>query len=105
MREERVDQDLRRRIVGDFFRKERIRAGLTQADLARRLEYTTAQFVSNWERGVALPPLATLPKLARLLGVSPDVVIKVMIAYEEERFDAGRRRLLSAFEEDERRAS
>lgn len=40
-------------------------AGLTQSQLAKKLGYTTSQFVSNWERGASVPPLKTLPKIAR----------------------------------------
>lgn len=32
--------------------------------------YTTSQFVSNWERGISLPPFDSLRRLARVLGCS-----------------------------------
>lgn len=41
-------------------------AGLSQADVAEALNYTTPQFISNWERGVSFPPIKVIPKLAKL---------------------------------------
>lgn len=52
-----------------FMRDARIKAGLSQGELAEALGYKSAQFVSNWERGVSSPPLALLRKLATVLGV------------------------------------
>lgn len=45
----------------------RIKRNLTQADVASALGYGTPQFVSNLERGVALPPIKALPILASQL--------------------------------------
>lgn len=46
----------------------REKSGLTQAELAKALGYTTPQFVSNWERGLCEPPPEKYPKLAKLLN-------------------------------------
>ncbi|MGA9112918.1 MAG: helix-turn-helix transcriptional regulator [Candidatus Dormiibacterota bacterium] len=46
-------------------------AGLTQAELARRVGVQTSQ-VSRWERGVAVPTARNARRLGRRLGVSPD---------------------------------
>ena len=43
--------------------------GLTQKDLAEKLNITD-KAVSKWERGIACPDLATIPKLAQILGIS-----------------------------------
>ena len=43
--------------------------GMTQKDLADKLNLTD-KAVSKWERGLACPDTATIPKLAQLLGVS-----------------------------------
>ncbi len=47
---------LRYRLVGRFLRSARVSAGLTQLDVTNALGYTTAQFCSNWERGISIPP-------------------------------------------------
>ena len=43
--------------------------GMTQKDLAEKLNITD-KAVSKWERGVACPDTATIPKLAEILGVT-----------------------------------
>ena len=53
-----------------YLKQKRIEANLSQLQLATQLGYTSPQFVSNWERGVALPPLKICKELARLLKVS-----------------------------------
>lgn len=47
----------------------RIAAGLSQAEVADVLGYSTPQFISNWERGVSLPPYSSCKKLSKLLNV------------------------------------
>lgn len=78
------ENNLRRRIIGDYLKKKREKKQLTQWDVARDLDYSTAQFVSNWERGVSLPPLDTMPKLASLLKVPGREFVDVMVKYQEE---------------------
>ena len=43
--------------------------GLTQKDLAEKMNITD-KAVSKWERGIACPDTAAIPKLAQILGVS-----------------------------------
>jgi len=43
--------------------------GMTQKDLAEKLNITD-KAVSKWERGIACPDTATIPKLAQVLGIS-----------------------------------
>jgi len=50
---------------------ERLRLGLTQDQLARELGLTNT-CVSRYERGVAMPSLATLQKLARVFKTTID---------------------------------
>ena len=51
----------------------RKRAGLTQAELALKLNYTD-KAVSKWERGESVPDLLTLIQLAELFGISLDTL-------------------------------
>lgn len=51
----------------DFLKKKRNEVGLSQKELAKKLGYTTAQFVSNWERGISRPPMDSVPKIAKLI--------------------------------------
>ena len=43
--------------------------GMTQKDLAEKLNITD-KAVSKWERGIACPDTAAIPKLAQMLGIS-----------------------------------
>lgn len=45
------------------WKEHRIRAGLTQKTVSEKLGYESAQFVSNWERGISHPP----PKAFKML--------------------------------------
>lgn len=57
---------------GHYLQNLRLKANLSQGDVAHKLGYSTAQFVSNWERGVSKPPVSSLKQLAKLYGQSPD---------------------------------
>lgn len=64
----------------EFLRKRRSVAGLRQADIQKKLGYGSPQFVSNWERGVSMPPHSALPVLAKLLGVAPSEIKEAFIS-------------------------
>ena len=55
-------------ISGDILREARLRAGLTQAELARRAG-THRSAIGRWERGEALPSLEKLRELVRACGL------------------------------------
>ena len=50
-------------------------AGMTQAELAERLNYTD-KAVSKWERGESIPDVAVLKDIADLYGVTVDYLLK-----------------------------
>lgn len=66
-------------------RKER---GMTQLELARQMGVTD-KAVSKWERNLSFPDVASLPKLAEVLGTSADELLEAKTATQEE--PAGRR--------------
>ena len=55
--------------MGDMISTLRKEKGMTQKDLADRLNITD-KAVSKWERNLAFPDTATIPGLAEILGVS-----------------------------------
>ena len=57
--------------MGNTIRQMRYRANLTQEQLAEKLG-VSAQAVSKWENGAAMPDIALLPTLAETFGVSID---------------------------------
>jgi len=75
--------------LGDFLREKRTRIGLTQGYIANTLGYTSPQFISNWERGIAQPPVDIMYKLSKLLRVHEDdlfqLVLEIAIAEATEK--------------------
>lgn len=60
----------RRKAFGTWLRECRRAARITQAELAKALNYDTSQLISNIERGVSLLPSRRIPDFARALGCS-----------------------------------
>lgn len=60
--------------VGSNIAAYRKRAGMIQADLAQKLNYTD-KAVSKWERGESVPDLLTLIQLAGLYEISLDELV------------------------------
>lgn len=56
------------------FRIERMKLGLTQSDIARKLS-VTRQTVNNWEKRGVTPDTGTLIALSELFGVSTDYLL------------------------------
>ena len=54
----------------------RIRSGLTQAELAKRIG-TDQKAISGYERGTRSPKLDKIPKLAKVLQVSIDDLVQI----------------------------
>ena len=64
----------------NFIKSLRKQKGLTQQQLASALGYTSPQFVSNWERGVAFPPANIIGDLSGLLGVPQEELTRAIKA-------------------------
>lgn len=56
--------------------------GMTQLELARQMGVTD-KAVSKWERDLSFPDVASLPKLAEVLGTSLDELLEVKTAAQE----------------------
>lgn len=65
--------------LGKYIRDCRVRSGLTQADISKKLGYTSSQFVSNWERGVSMPPMKTIAVLSRMIKLDPKHVVEIYV--------------------------
>lgn len=55
---------------GDQLKSLRVAVGLTQTEVAKKLKYTTPQFVSNWERGLSMIPYSAIKTVAKLYKVT-----------------------------------
>lgn len=73
---------IRLRLLGRPLAGMRRAAGLTQHEIAETLGYSTAQFVSNWERGVAAPPIDALPYLAGLFKIRATAMVDLVFRCE-----------------------
>jgi transcriptional regulator with XRE-family HTH domain len=56
----------------EVIREARLRAGITQAELARRVA-TTQSAIARWEAGRAQPSLETLARLVRACGLELEI--------------------------------
>lgn len=83
-----------RKKLGGYFKELRLNKGLSQDQLAKGLGYTNSQFVSNWERGLAHPPLKKLAKITRVLKADQAEVFSIVMSESKESltrfFDAQR---------------
>ena len=76
------DEQVKARIGANiaYYRK---RAGLTQAGLAEKLNYSDKE-VSKWERGDSVPDVLTLMQIAGLFGVKVDELLGDVDALPEK---------------------
>lgn len=95
---EAEERRLRAKTVGNFLKNLRQKSGLTQQQLASKLSYSTAQFVSNWERGISLPPLEAVPKLSALCKTTTRAVVNALFEYQEESLKLQKKRTLEWFQ-------
>jgi transcriptional regulator with XRE-family HTH domain len=61
--------------LGDNLKKIRTKKGITQIEISKKLGVNRS-FVSNLENGKTNPTLATITKLAQVLGVSTNELLK-----------------------------
>lgn len=65
--------------VGEYLQKARQKCGLSQREVADTLGYSSAQFISNFERGIAVPPLKKLRVLVKMYKLSvPELMDKIL---------------------------
>lgn len=72
-------------LTGQKIAELRIKAGLTQEQLADRL-YVTRTMVSKWERDICQPDRNIILKMADIFSVSPDEIMSVEDAVINELF-------------------
>ncbi len=71
-------------VLGDFLQSKRVKAGLSQGDVATKLGYSSPQFISNFERGLCAPPLNKLKLLVQLYDLNGDEVLRLMMKENEK---------------------
>ncbi len=63
---------MKKTLLEELLTEKRIAANLTQKEVAKLLGYESAQYVSNWERGISQPPAQSLKKIAHLYRASAE---------------------------------
>jgi transcriptional regulator with XRE-family HTH domain len=56
-------------LLATYLKLSRVKNGLTQKEVADKLNYTTSQFISNWERGVTYPPASKLSVISDIYQI------------------------------------
>ena len=69
-----MDQEQQKIKIGQNIAEFRRRAGLTQLELADKLNYSD-KAVSKWERGESIPDVLTLVEMAQVFGVTVDALV------------------------------
>lgn len=64
--------------IGKLLRKNRIKKGLTQLDVAKKFKYSTTQFIHLIETGKSKVPLKILAKYCDFLGVDKTEIKEVL---------------------------
>lgn len=57
--------------LGQYLKLCRKIAEKSQKESAKLFGYSNPQFVSNWERGVAIPPPSAMRKMIKIYGLHP----------------------------------
>ncbi|HEX7676451.1 MAG TPA: helix-turn-helix transcriptional regulator [Bdellovibrio sp.] len=65
--------------LSQFLKEKRVLAGLSQKQVSDALGYSTAQFISNWERGLATPPIPVIKRLASLYKVEVQEITDLLL--------------------------
>ncbi|MBY0315669.1 MAG: helix-turn-helix domain-containing protein [Bdellovibrionales bacterium] len=72
------------KVIGNYLREKRVGLGIAQIEVSKALGFTSPQYVSNWERGLAPPPSKSLKAIAEILGIDKKELIRVLMKMEEE---------------------
>ena len=70
--------------VAQFLRSVRIKKDITQIDAARSLGHSTAQYISNFERGLCEPSVEMALKLCEFYGVTKRELYDLMMENYQE---------------------
>jgi transcriptional regulator with XRE-family HTH domain len=65
--------------LGKYLKEKRLAVGLTQFEVASYLGYTSAQFISNMERGCCFPPNKVLRGMIKLYKIPVDELLEFLV--------------------------
>lgn len=67
-------------ILGSMVKKQRLAKKLSQHEVATKLGYGSAQFVSNVERGMCAFPLVNMRKLGKIIDLDLKQVSEILVS-------------------------
>ena len=70
--------------LGTYIREKRIKANMSQFEVAQGLGYKSAQFISNIERGLCSPPFPVLCALVNLYKISPREITDFLLSLQRK---------------------
>ena len=82
-----MDKSKLNQTLGSYLKEKRTAAKLTQLEVARKLGYSSPQFISNFERGLCSPPLKQLKKITKLYKINPNEIIEFMMNDQQARLN------------------
>lgn len=95
-----VEKENKFGLFGKFLREHRVKSNLSQLEVAKFFGYRSAQFVSNWERGLCSPPMDILPELSKMLNIPQKDVIEIVVKQTKivlaSHFSKGRKKQIRA---------
>lgn len=71
--------------LAQLLKDARLKKDLSQKEVALQLGYSSPQFISNWERGLAQPPLKVLRQLVKIYGLPEKKVLRIILKDFEKR--------------------
>lgn len=83
-----VDVNPKTNILGVYLKAKRVKAGLSQADVAHHLNYSTPQYISNFERGVCQPSMKILARLAKFYKLDFEEFFEIVV--EQQKLEISR---------------
>lgn len=73
--------------INEYFKNIRLKADMSQGELAAKMGYTSSQFVSNWERGLSIVPLHKAVLFCKITGTNVKDFKAAMIEESTKRIE------------------
>jgi DNA-binding transcriptional regulator YiaG len=71
--------------IGAYLAQMRKKNAFSQREVADELGYSSAQFISNFERGISYPPKSKLKRLVKMYKMPKAVIIEKIITAKRNR--------------------
>ena len=70
--------------LGNYLKEKRELCKLSQAQVSKFLGYSSAQFISNFERGLCAPPMPKLKELIQLYKIQAREVMNLLMQEQKK---------------------